>query len=855
MDLSVIDKFIDDDDDDLDYQDQDYIADVNNNDQTIINYQSQLLSDEQQTFELKNLIKFDEQQQQQYKFFTNRILILQQTCQNLIQRINTLQTECDHYCRQSRTYHFLFIQEKHVRQRLSRLLTSSQRELEHHKRFCCPNTNINLNENLYQQKSLSLNKTRKKRQKIRTTLSSQSTNNCNYQIEHDEKQKQLESFSQSNISGYKNFDYDQKEDLNNNSNQELLKKKSNLICYNSMRECIKFSKSLLNLNDVNNNTFDMNKNNNDIQSIDNMIKYESDIEQVKQLTMTKKLHEFHGIFFDTTIENGVIIRQVANNSEARKAGLRQGDRILELCGINMRMANYRLAEKIINECKDNEIIIKINCSVNRYESDISLAMAKSSINNYNRKLIKKQSTLVRRNAFKRKNRILHRYFERKQNEHSALYQNYLLNVSLPRRIHLRPLFANKLKLCGGNAVGIFVHTIAEELQRFLQIGDQLLEYNKYDLTQATAEDAALHLAEPIAQNTAELIVLFNIDVFHQIQENPIGDSFYIRAEFERSSACNSSLKFNKGDILYVDNTLYDGKPCQYWRAWKLDPFGQPIESGYIPSKYNAECEVFRQFFRNMNNHDTNMLHSIRHIFHRLISNKSNVDDNDTRLLASFSSMSNDRNGYYDNQNSLESMDNIDLQAYRRVRMIEQTKPRPVIIFGPYSHTIVKRLESQFSSLFRLCQKKTETMIMMSSIWNEKKDDHYISCSSREDGESNFISLTELTEISNQGLHPVITITGNSLDEFHQQQIYPIIIELRFRSAKQMKIAVNKYWNHTSKISLRTAKNIHKHHQKLSKQFEHIEHVILNANINLMNIINMIEFHVLIEQDKLIWKEA
>ena len=133
--------------------------------------------------------------------------------------------------------------------------------------------------------------------------------------------------------------------------------------------------------------------------------------------------------------------------------------------------------------------------------------------NNNRKLVTKRSTLIRRNAFKRKNRILHPYFDRKQNEQLALYQNHFLNVTLPRRIHLRPLFANKLKLCGGNAVGIFVHTIAEELKNFLQIGDQILEYNKYDLTQATAEDAALHLAEPIAQNiqTAELVVLFNID--------------------------------------------------------------------------------------------------------------------------------------------------------------------------------------------------------------------------------------------------------------------------------------------------------------------------------------------------------
>ncbi|KAH9511939.1 Disks large 5 [Dermatophagoides farinae] len=882
MDLSIIDQFIDDDDDDDDYNNDhyDYLNDYhdnhcNNNIQTIINdFQSQLSSDEQ-TNELKNIAKHDKQRQQ-YDYFMNRILILQKTCQNLAKSNNLLQTECDHYCRQFRTYQFLFTQEKLVRQRLSRLLTSNQRELEYHKRYCCQIKNVINNNNHhhhhhggknYRQHSLSLTKTRKKRQKIRTTLSTQSTNtnrnNNHLHIEHNQWKKCSQPFvsvkckqqQQQNIDNDDDQDNGQKTliiDTNQSANHVAnVEKKSNLVLSDSMRKCINFSRSLIKLDD-------MNEDSNNVVMIENCNSINNDMkknEQVKQLIMVKKTHEFHGIFFNMTIENGVIIRQVANNSEAYKAGLRQGDRILEICGINMRMANYKWAEKIINECEENEIPIKINSTTNRYETDMNLTMIKNS--NNNRKLVTKRSTLIRRNAFKRKNRILHPYFDRKQNEQLALYQNHFLNVTLPRRIHLRPLFANKLKLCGGNAVGIFVHTIAEELKNFLQIGDQILEYNKYDLTQATAEDAALHLAEPIAQNiqTAELVVLFNIDVFQQIQDNPIGDSFYIRAEFSRSS-CSSSLQFNKGDILYVDSTLYDGKPCKYWRAWKLDPFGQPIENGHIPSKYNAECEMFRRLFCS-NNDDMKSFRSIRQLFQRLTSNKS-YNENDTRLLASFSYMTNNNNvqdKQIDDHNSFECIDN--LQAYRRVQMIEQTKPRPVIIFGPYSHTIGKRLEMQFSSLFQLCQKKTETMIMMASIkdFERKKDEHYISCAHREDGSGDFISLTNIMEIINQGKHPVITVTGNSLDEFHSQQIYPIIIELNFRTAKRMKIAVNKHWNHTSKISLRTAKNIHKHHRKLSKQFENIEHVILNADINLMAIIAMIKLHVLREQNKLIWTDA
>ncbi|OTF83158.1 hypothetical protein BLA29_011942, partial [Euroglyphus maynei] len=147
------------------------------------------------------------------------------------------------------------------------------------------------------------------------------------------------------------------------------------------------------------------------------------MEQVIQITMVKNSNKFHGIFFDMTIKNGVIIRQIANHSEAQKSNLRQGDRILEICGLNMRMANYRIAEKILNECNDNEIIMKIN----RIDDESILPELGK-----NRKLIRKQNTLVRRNAFKCKNRILYRYFERKQKNEMYRDDNYFLNIILPR---------------------------------------------------------------------------------------------------------------------------------------------------------------------------------------------------------------------------------------------------------------------------------------------------------------------------------------------------------------------------------------------------------------------------------------
>lgn len=62
---------------------------------------------------------------------------------------------------------------------------------------------------------------------------------------------------------------------------------------------------------------------------------------------------------------------------------------------------------------------------------------------------------------------------------------------------------------------------------------------------------------------------------------------YVRCGFDRSGSDltdNLQLYFNKDDVLYVDNTMFNGVPG-HWRAWKLDSEGHPQQCGIIPSKY------------------------------------------------------------------------------------------------------------------------------------------------------------------------------------------------------------------------------------------------------------------------------
>ncbi len=68
-----------------------------------------------------------------------------------------------------------------------------------------------------------------------------------------------------------------------------------------------------------------------------------------------------------------------------------------------------------------------------------------------------------------------------------------------------------MSLLGGNAYGIFIHSVQKDSiadSVGLRVGDQILEYNGTDLSKATAENAAFELAKPADKVTA--LVQYNI---------------------------------------------------------------------------------------------------------------------------------------------------------------------------------------------------------------------------------------------------------------------------------------------------------------------------------------------------------
>ena len=73
-----------------------------------------------------------------------------------------------------------------------------------------------------------------------------------------------------------------------------------------------------------------------------------------------------------------------------------------------------------------------------------------------------------------------------------------------------------------------------------------------------------------------------------VKDQP-GDSYYVRAMFDRVPELISDppqLAFRRDDVLFVDNTMYNGVPG-HWSAWVVDQEGNRAAWGIIPSKYKV----------------------------------------------------------------------------------------------------------------------------------------------------------------------------------------------------------------------------------------------------------------------------
>lgn len=192
---------------------------------------------------------------------------------------------------------------------------------------------------------------------------------------------------------------------------------------------------------------------------------------------------------------GVFVSTVNENSLASQVGLQVGDQLLEVCGINMRSATYTLAANVLRQC-GNSITMLVQYSPEKYKYEVEGSGSSSSGESSHDDVSLSGSPTPRNSPGPQQSLRM----ENPSLESSTLRQSQG-NKELPRflLIEMRNCSDLGISLVGGNAVGIFVHSVQIESPAYnagLRTGDQILEYNNMDLRHATAEQAALELAKP-----------------------------------------------------------------------------------------------------------------------------------------------------------------------------------------------------------------------------------------------------------------------------------------------------------------------------------------------------------------------
>ncbi|XP_023210060.1 disks large homolog 5-like [Centruroides sculpturatus] len=554
--------------------------------------------------------------------------------------------------------------------------------------------------------------------------------------------------------------------------------------------------------------------------------------------------------------NSVFVSSVHDKSLAAQAGLQVGDQLLEVCGINMRNANYCLAANVLRQCGDT-VSILVQYNPDKFqeipETDSSSAeisptqtpaVSLTSCNmtttvNVSTEEISSStnSTLTKPKAspmclHSMENQDMH-------NSHSPE------SSSVPRVVVLKKTTSNLgISLLGGNAVGIFVHSVQEDSPAAcgstgLRPGDQILEYNGVNLRHATAEEAAYELAKPSDKIT--ILAEHNVERYADIQ-NKAGDSFYIRALCDRPSI-DGSLTFHKDDILFIDNTMYNGVPG-LWQAWLVDQEGQKVKCGYIPSKYKMEEELLMKCSLGDLDGDGSRRGSTtarRSFFRRKRHQRSN--SHDSKELASFSDMS--INSCSDS--GIHGEELLPL-TYQRVERLDYLTLRPVIVVGPLMEAVVDKLEQDFPHMFQHCipevmrgsQQMMEKSLQELKLIDYRKRGNHFECT----------TVSAVKEICDKNCHAILDVNLSAVECLQRCQIYPIVIFLKFRSVKQIREVKDPRYL-TEKISTKAAKEMYEHTLKIESEYKHIINAVIPGS-NLAYMCTQIKTCVEDEQSKTLW---
>ncbi|KAJ2940371.1 hypothetical protein O0L34_g48 [Tuta absoluta] len=511
---------------------------------------------------------------------------------------------------------------------------------------------------------------------------------------------------------------------------------------------------------------------------------------------------------------GVFVSTVYENSLASQVGLQIGDQLLEVCGINMRSATYTLAANVLRQI-GNSITMLVQYSPEKYKDEVEVPGSSSSGESSHDEEVSLSGSPTPRNSPGPQQSLR---MEQASNEQTinATLSRQSQNKDLPRflLIEMRNHSDLGISLVGGNAVGIYVHSVQIDSPAYvagLRTGDQILEYNNVDLRRATAEQAALELAKPA--DKVSVLVRHDLSQYHEIKDKP-GDAFYIRAGFDRCAKITSTgmdaideytLWFSKDDVLFVDNTLFNGAPG-LWRAWTLDCKGVKRQWGTIPSKFKVE-EVLRRSMGTLESDAQRRASTTaRRSFFRRKKHR------DSKELASFS---NTELGCWSDSGTLA--DDMLLMSYQKVERLHYGNHRPVVVLGPLWECVAAKLVSDWPYVFG--RVRSESVSVSGAHAALERGTHVEPRVRRDSTHLDCIPLHAVTELAEKGIHCILDISVATIEKLHKQQIYPIVLFIKFKSFKQIKeVKVTRY--PADKVTAKAAKEMYEHGLKVENEYRH-----------------------------------
>uniref|UniRef100_A0A8C8FUF2 Discs, large homolog 5a (Drosophila) n=1 Tax=Oncorhynchus tshawytscha TaxID=74940 RepID=A0A8C8FUF2_ONCTS len=459
---------------------------------------------------------------------------------------------------------------------------------------------------------------------------------------------------------------------------------------------------------------------------------------------------------------GIFVSKVTGGSIAHQAGLEYGDQLLEYNGINLRNATEQQARLIIGQQCDT-ITIMAQYNPHMYQ------LGNPSRSSSGLEPVSSQFTPQGSGATTPDNQSTIDTLSEQDEGTLTPSSKQTTPTTSPHKLGLG--------LCGGNLRGVYVKSLEEDSPargpEGLQPGDLILEYGSVNMKNKTVEEMYVEMLKPA--ETVTLRVQQRPDDFNMVKDTP-GDGFYIRALYERTAEAELDLSFQKDDILYVDDTLPMGS-FGSWMVWQLDENAQRIQRGQIPSKYMMDQELYRHSMTELKeDKDSKSLSAAaRRSFFRRKHKHKRSGSKDGKELVAQDAISTDSIPFLEDCVSL---------AYQRVQKVVCVSSRPVVILGPLSDPVKDMLVKESPGKF--CRCVLEVMkASQQAIERGVKDCLFIDYK-RRSGHFDVTTVASIKEITEKDCHCLLDIAPHAIERLHSVHIYPIVIFIRYKNAKQIK---------------------------------------------------------------------